>query len=85
MIEKIFKYSFFALLLTLFGCREIPVKKDDLLADDVRLYQRTPAWTLAKAVDDQNINEINTIIKTVKTGQKLEGNDFTNGNFNRDI
>ena len=59
MIEKIFKYSFFALLLTLFGCREIPVKKDDLLADDVRLYQRTPAWTLAKAVDDQNINEIN--------------------------
>ena len=33
MIEKIFKYSFFALLLTLFGCREIPVKKDDLLAE----------------------------------------------------
>lgn len=32
---------------------------------------------------DENINEINTIIKTVKTGQKLEGNDFTNGNFNR--
>ena len=30
-----------------------------MLADDVRLYQRTPAWTLAKAVDDQNINEIN--------------------------
>lgn len=59
MIKIIFKYSFFALFFSLFGCREIPVNIDDLLADDVRLYQRTPAWTLAKAVDDQNINEIN--------------------------
>lgn len=34
---------------------------------------------------DEKINEINNIIKTVKNGQKLEGNDFTNGNFNKEI
>lgn len=34
---------------------------------------------------DETINEINDIIKTVKTEQKLEGKDYTNGNFNRDI
>ena len=34
---------------------------------------------------DENIEEINHIIETVKSGQKLEGNSFTNGNFNKDI
>lgn len=34
---------------------------------------------------DENIDEINSIIKTVKSGKKLEGKDFTNGNLNRDI
>ena len=87
MIEKIFKYSFFALLLTLFGCREIPVKKDDLLADDVRLYQRTPAWTLAKAVDDQNINEINNNTKLIDNVYVSLQNIFewpSNANSNSD-
>ena len=34
---------------------------------------------------DEDINEINHIISVVKTGQKLEGNDYTNGNFNKEI
>ena len=34
---------------------------------------------------DETINDINHIINVVKTGQKLEGNDYTNGNFNREI
>lgn len=34
---------------------------------------------------DENVDEINRIIDTVKTGKKLEGNDYTNGNLNRDI
>ena len=34
---------------------------------------------------DENINEINDIINIVKTGKKLEGSDFTNGNFNKEI
>ena len=34
---------------------------------------------------DENISEINNIVRTVKTGQKLEGIDYTNGNFNKEI
>ena len=30
---------------------------------------------------DENIDEINSIIKTIKTGNKLEGNEYTNGNI----
>ena len=32
---------------------------------------------------DENIDEINKIIDIVKTGKKLEGNSYTNGNFNK--
>ena len=32
---------------------------------------------------DENIEEINMIIKTVKSRNKLEGKDYTNGNLNR--
>lgn len=34
---------------------------------------------------DESINDINHIINIVKTGQKLEGKDYTNGNFNKEI
>lgn len=34
---------------------------------------------------DENVDEINNIIKVVKSGKKLEGKDFTNGNLNREI
>lgn len=34
---------------------------------------------------DETIDEINHIVDVVISGQKLEGNQFTNGNFNRDI
>ena len=34
---------------------------------------------------DENISEINSIIKTVHDGKKLEGNIYTNGNFNKEI
>ena len=34
---------------------------------------------------DEDVDEINGIISTVKTGKKLEGNEYTNGNLNREI
>lgn len=34
---------------------------------------------------DETIEEINHIIQTVKSGKRLEGKEFTNGNLNRDI
>ena len=34
---------------------------------------------------DESIEEINNIIKIIATGNKIEGNDYTNGNFNKII
>ena len=34
---------------------------------------------------DESIEDINFIIKNCKTGNKLEGKDYTNGNLNREI
>ena len=34
---------------------------------------------------DESISDINNIINCVKNGQKIEGKDFTNGNFGRNI
>ena len=50
----------FGLLLILFGCsnRDTSVDKTKLLGWDYRLFQNTPAWTLAKAVEDGNIDKI---------------------------
>ena len=38
--------------------REAPVDKSKLLGYDFRLFQGTIAWNLAKAVEDEAINEI---------------------------
>ena len=34
---------------------------------------------------DESIEEINNIINITSLGKKLEGNEYTNGNFNREI
>lgn len=34
---------------------------------------------------DETVEQINHIIGIVKSGQKFEGNDYTNGNFNKEI
>ena len=34
---------------------------------------------------DETIDDLNYIINTVKDGKKLEGSDYTNGNYNREI
>ena len=34
---------------------------------------------------DENIDEINNIIQTVKTGNRLEGQEYTSGHLNRNV
>ena len=34
---------------------------------------------------DESIDEINNIVNVVKSGSRLEGKEFTNGNLNREI
>ena len=50
----------------LFSCsnlsREKIVDKSELTGGDYRLFQNTPAWELAKAVEDGNTNKIDKIV-----------------------
>lgn len=41
--------------------------------------------SLRISILDETIEEINQIIKAVKSGKKLEGKDYTNGNLNKEI
>ena len=41
--------------------------------------------SLRISILDETIEEINRIIKAVKSGKKLEGKDYTNGNLNKEI
>lgn len=59
---------------TIYNSKITSISHKDVSVDSVRID-----------ILDESINEINNIIKTVKTGEKLEGNDFTNGNFNKEI
>ena len=50
------KYLLLLVLFVCFSCTEPNVK--DMLGDDFRLYKHTPAWSLAKAVEDEDTTEI---------------------------
>ena len=43
-------------------CREKIVDKSELTGRDYRLFQNTPAWELAKAVEDENTKKIDKIV-----------------------
>lgn len=47
--------------------RENIVDKQRLLGDDYRLFQKTPAWELAKAVEDEDTIKIKEILKNKKS------------------
>lgn len=50
------------------GCnnRDKKVDKEKLLGKDYRLFQDTPVWDLAKAVEDENVSLINQLVKEKK-------------------
>ena len=48
-------------------------------------YSGLPVDSVRIDILDESIAEINTIINTVSEGKKLEGNIYTNGNFNKEI
>ena len=67
MYKKYLKMlAFLLVLLWLFEDRNIPVEKDSYLGWDVRRFQGTKAWNLAKAIDDQNIREIRRQVVALK-------------------
>jgi hypothetical protein len=54
------KLIFISILFCLASCyiQEKPVDKSELMGNDYRLYQNTPAWALAKAVEAGDIKRI---------------------------
>ena len=59
---------------TIYNSKITSIEHQDILVSSVRID-----------ILDEDIDDINHIIEVVKTGKKLEGNDFTNGNFNKEI
>ena len=55
-------------LTTIFNCKTTSIKYDDLNINSVRID-----------ILDENIEEIQNIIDTVKNGERFEGKEFTNG------
>lgn len=58
------KVLFFLVCILIYSCnnREEVVNKSNLLGNDYRLFQNTPAWELAKAVEDDDESKINEIL-----------------------
>lgn len=59
---------------TIYNSKITSIEHKDILVDSVRIDAL-----------DESIDELNSIINSIKSGNKLEGSDYTNGNFNRDI
>ena len=59
---------------TIYNSKITSIEHDEICVNSVRID-----------ILDESISEINNIIDTVKTGKKLEGQEFTNGNFNKII
>ena len=59
---------------TIYNSKITSISPIDLYVDSLRID-----------VLDETISEINKIIDTIRSGNKFEGSDYTNGNFNRDV
>ncbi|MET3036155.1 ankyrin repeat domain-containing protein [Chryseobacterium sp. NRRL B-14859] len=76
----------FSLLLVVVSCNKIDrdkkVDKNKLLGADYRLFQDTPAWELAKAVWDNDVNKIDEEVKKspqiINYQEKKFGNTLLN-------
>ncbi len=64
-MKKVLSIMLLCILFVQCDYREIPVNKKDLgyTAQDCRAFQGTPAWDLAKAVDDNDTSKIIKILK----------------------
>lgn len=57
-------------LTTIYNSKILSVKYDDIICDSVRID-----------ILDENLDEIQKVIDTVKSGNRFEGKDYTNGKF----
>ncbi len=69
-----FKLLFKNGITTIYNSKTTSIESDDLNVNSIRLDFL-----------DETLTEINTAIKTHSSGQKLEGQNYTNGNLNREV
>ncbi|HMF73679.1 MAG TPA: ankyrin repeat domain-containing protein [Flavitalea sp.] len=60
------------------GDRDALVDKSKLLGNDYRLFQGTPVWNLAKAVQDEKVDEIKRIVQEEKVNVDYQEKKFGN-------
>ena len=59
---------------TIFNSKTTSISPKDFNVDFARIH-----------ILDESIDEINSIINVIKSGNRLEGIEYTNGNLNREI
>ena len=59
---------------TIFNSKTTSISPNDFNVDFARID-----------ILDESIDEINSIINVIKSGNRLEGIEYTNGNLNREI
>lgn len=64
----------FQTVTTIYNSKILSISPNDLDIDYARIN-----------ILDENIDEINKVIRTVKAGKRLEGQNYTNGHMNRDV
>ena len=58
-------------ITTIYNSKTLSVKYNDIHVDSVRID-----------ILDENFDELQNIIDTIKSGNRFEGKEFTNGKFN---
>lgn len=61
-------------ITTIYNCKKLSISPKDFNVNSLRID-----------ILDENIDEINQVINTIKLGNKLEGKNYTNGNLSREI
>ena len=57
-------------ITTIYNSKTLSIKFDDIICDSVRID-----------ILDESLDEIQNIIDTIKSGNRFEGKDYTNGNY----
>ncbi|MDR6546629.1 ankyrin repeat protein [Chryseobacterium rhizosphaerae] len=83
------KIILFSLLLAVISCNKIDrdkkVDKNKLLGGDYRLFQDTPAWELAKAVWDNDVDKIDEEVKKNPKVLNYQENKYGNTLLNLSV
>lgn len=77
-VNSLFIFVFSLIMFTSCNNRENLIDKNKLIQTDYRMFQNTPVWELAKAVQDKNVNEIRRLVGEEKLPINYQDERFGN-------